>query len=125
MKNALLRSILQIKKLTAETLELRSSLESTLLLFIAIHDEGVRIVDVLKYADVTPLAARQHVQRLIDLGYIQMTGDPSDQRAKRVRLTVIGRGKIAHLEQSVAHLFSNLDASLAETERGSSTSKVY
>jgi DNA-binding MarR family transcriptional regulator len=69
------------------------------------HDRGSRITDLARHANVTAQAMSEVVAYLERHGYVERVADPSDRRAKLVRLTARGwelygvaRGLILQLE---------------------------
>ena len=65
--------------------------------FMAVDAEGIRITEVAERTRMTKQAAGELIGYLSGCGYLTVTPDPSDRRAKRVALTdrgwqVIGTG---------------------------------
>lgn len=57
--------------------------------------EGVRVVDLARKLEITKQAVSQTLAELVDMGVVELTPDPSDGRAKLVRLTSAGAQSIA------------------------------
>lgn len=72
--------------------------------------EGTRITELARRAEITKQAVGQLVSDLEAAGYVERTPDPTDQRAKIVRLTKEGRrGMLEGLA-----IFRELQAELAD-----------
>ncbi len=72
--------------------------------------EGTRITELARRAEITKQAVGQLVSDLEAAGYVERTPDPTDQRAKIVRLTEEGRrGMLDGLA-----IFRDLQAELAD-----------
>ena len=66
---------------------------------------------------VTPAAASQLVDKLVQSGYIQREEDPNDRRAKLLNLTDKGRDVIQQGFDERYRWMDQLSARLTETER--------
>ena len=58
-------------------------------------DEGSRLTDLARRANMTPQAMGELVDELEGLGYVLRTPDPTDRRAKLIMLTDLGRECVA------------------------------
>jgi DNA-binding MarR family transcriptional regulator len=71
------------------------------IIFQHVPDEGVRVTELAERAQLT----KQYVGRLVDelerLGYLTRTPDPTDKRAKLVRLAERGRAVTQTAEHSI------------------------
>ncbi|HET9494741.1 MAG TPA: MarR family transcriptional regulator [Chloroflexia bacterium] len=78
-------------------------------LFRHLHSEGSRITDIAEQAQLT----KQHIGNLVDYleerGYVERIPDPTDGRAKLVRLTDKGR----ELERTAEDILDRLETRLA------------
>ncbi len=57
--------------------------------------DGLRLSDLARGANMTPQAMGELVDELEGLGYVQRGPDPTDRRAKLIRLTESGRQCVA------------------------------
>lgn len=64
-------------------------------------DHGVRAVDVARRLGMTKQAVGQVLQELEEQGLVERTRDPSDRRARLVRLTAGGRALVDHGEDAL------------------------
>ena len=63
---------------------------------------GIRLVDLAAKAGVSERAVMQAVDGLQALGFVRRTADPSDGRAKTVRLTARGMRARAEARRAIA-----------------------
>lgn len=59
------------------------------------REDGVRLSDLARGANMTPQAMGQLVDELEGLGYLERRPDPTDRRAKLIMLTQSGRQCVA------------------------------
>ena len=59
--------------------------------FGQIRDEGMRLTELARGANITPQSMGQIVDELEQLGYVVRTPDPADRRAKLIKLTKRGQ----------------------------------
>ena len=59
--------------------------------FRFVHDEGMRLTELASKAGLTKQSVGEIVDNLTGLGYIERFPDPTDKRAKLIRLTAKGR----------------------------------
>jgi len=59
--------------------------------FGQMSDEGARLTDLARGANMTPQAMGELVDELEGLGYVARRPDPTDRRAKLITLTELGR----------------------------------
>lgn len=83
--------------------ELSLPLGANVLRFL--NGDGVRVGTLAKRSHVSKQAISQQVAYLEHLGYVKMTSDPDDGRAKVVRLTNRGR----HARAVAAPLFAHIE----------------
>ena len=57
--------------------------------------EGVRVVELARKLEISKQAVSQTLGEMADAGVVELTPDPSDGRAKLVRLTARGAASIA------------------------------
>jgi DNA-binding MarR family transcriptional regulator len=78
--------------------------------FRFVRDDGMRLTELAELARITKQSAGEIVDHLERLGYVERVPDPSDGRAKLLRLTARG-----HEVQSFAFgLFQEIEARWAE-----------
>lgn len=77
--------------------------------FAQIEPTGSRITDLARGANMTPQGMGELVDELEDLGYVTREPDPSDRRAKLVRLTEAGESVIAAGQRVIVGIESGLD----------------
>jgi DNA-binding MarR family transcriptional regulator len=58
-------------------------------------DQGARLTELARVANMTPQAMGELVDELEGLGYLVRTPDPTDRRAKLIMLTESGRQCVA------------------------------
>lgn len=58
------------------------------------HHGHCGISDISERFDITPAAASQHVENLVQAGLLERTEDPGDRRARQIQLTSKGRSLI-------------------------------
>lgn len=54
------------------------------------EEAGLRLTDLAEHMGVTPSTMTIHINRLVQLGYVEKTADPGDGRVVRLRLTTDG-----------------------------------
>lgn len=65
----------------------RSPITTEIVLTLAMHDNGLDLRDLLKSIDATPIATRQHLENLMQQGFVTMSLHPKSKRCKVVALT--------------------------------------
>lgn len=78
-------------------------------IFMAIEPDGSRLTDLAGHARMTKQAAGELVGYLVECGYVIITPDPLDGRARRVLLTERGWEALAAGEQVIADFNQWLD----------------
>jgi DNA-binding MarR family transcriptional regulator len=80
--------------------------------FRFVHDDGMRLTELASKAGLTKQSVGEVVDDLTRLGYIERFPDPTDKRAKLIRLTAkgldaqrIGYSKFAAVEEQWAEAF--------------------
>jgi DNA-binding MarR family transcriptional regulator len=63
--------------------------------FGQMRDDGARLTDLARGANMTPQAMGELVDELEELGYLARRPDPTDRRAKLIVLTELGRECVA------------------------------
>jgi DNA-binding MarR family transcriptional regulator len=58
--------------------------------FRFVRDDGMRLTELAELAGMTKQSVGEIVDGLVELGYVERVPDPSDQRAKLIRLTERG-----------------------------------
>jgi len=76
--------------------------------------DGKRLTDLAKTANMTPQAMAEIVDELEALGYVKRTPDPTDRRAKLIRLTAdgqsltkLGADTIGRIEKQISIILGN------------------
>jgi DNA-binding MarR family transcriptional regulator len=78
------------------------------------RERGSRISYLARHANITPQAMGELVDHLAAHGYVERVADPSDGRARLVRLTSRGRDVYALAVQLVTELEATWAAALGE-----------
>ncbi len=85
-------------------------------LFLVIDPDGTRSSELAKRAGMTKQAMGEQVRHLEKLGYVEVVPDPTDGRARLVRLTDSGRQGVEIAESVITRFDAWLDDRLgAET----------
>ena len=72
--------------------------------------DGARLSDLAAAQGVNVSTASRHVKRLVEAGYVEVTCDPGDARARRYSLTPTGRDVLTRVRDARrAHLARILD----------------
>lgn len=87
--------------------------DSDVLAFVG--PDGTRSVELAKNRRISKQAAQEQVQRLAARGYLTLTPDPMDRRAKRVMLTKKGEALMRHLVAIKRGLHDRVGTELGET----------
>lgn len=82
--------------------------------FAQIRDEGNRLTELARGANMTPQAMGELVDELEELGYVERRPDPSDRRAKLIVLTDRGRDCISAGIATIEGIERHLDHVLGE-----------
>ena len=82
--------------------------------FAQIGEEGARLTDLARGASMTPQAMGEIVDELEGLGYLVRQPDPSDRRAKLIRLTEAGADCVAAGTRTIDRIESRLSAMLGQ-----------
>ncbi|WP_447925179.1 MarR family winged helix-turn-helix transcriptional regulator [Georgenia muralis] len=79
--------------------------------FAQIGREGARLSDLARGANMTPQSMLELVDELEELGYLRREPDPTDRRAKLIRLTPLGertvdagRATVSGIEQTITQV---------------------
>jgi len=72
--------------------------------FGQMSDNGARLTDLARGANMTPQAMGELVDELEELGYLARTADPTDRRAKLIMLTELGRECMAAGIDTIGHI---------------------
>jgi DNA-binding MarR family transcriptional regulator len=81
---------------------------SALLFKLRAHGESARVSDLAQLLDVDTPAVTRKVQQLERLGYVAITPDVDDKRAKRVAITKSGEKTIERIMLAANHRLSRL-----------------
>jgi DNA-binding MarR family transcriptional regulator len=81
---------------------------SALLFKLRAHGESARVSDLAQLLDVDTPAVTRKVQQLERLGYVTITPDIDDKRAKRVAITKSGEKTIERIMLAANHRLSRL-----------------
>ena len=69
--------------------------------FAQISQDGSRLTELARKANMTPQSMAELVDELVDMGYVVRRPDPGDGRAKLIVLTKRGRGAVAAGRQTI------------------------
>jgi len=75
---------------------------------------GKRLTELARTANMTPQAMAEIVDELEELGYVKRTPDPSDRRAKLIRLTEQGEDLAGLADTTTRHIEQQISADLGE-----------
>jgi DNA-binding MarR family transcriptional regulator len=78
--------------------------------FRFVHDDGMRLTELASLAGLTKQSVGEIVDDLADLGYLERYPDPTDKRAKLIRLTEKG----SEAQRIGFSLFTKLESDWAE-----------
>jgi DNA-binding MarR family transcriptional regulator len=81
---------------------------SALLFKLRAHGESARVSDLAQLLDVDTPAVTRKVQQLERLGYVAISPDADDKRAKRVAITKSGEKTIERIMLAANHRLSRL-----------------
>jgi DNA-binding MarR family transcriptional regulator len=82
--------------------------------FGQMRDEGSRLTDLARGANMTPQAMGELVDELEGLGYVARTPDPTDRRAKLITLTASGQECVAAGIDTIADIERRITDALGE-----------
>ena len=88
------------------------------------YADGCAVHDIGRMFDISPAAASQLVEKLVQAGFAARTEDPADRRARRIAITAKGRALVA---RGLAERFQWVDElvdSLAPRERAALVSSL-
>jgi DNA-binding MarR family transcriptional regulator len=88
----------------------------TEVLFCIYHNSDIGTSDLAKYLNITPSAATQLVDILVNSGIIDRIPDNLDRRVTRLRLTAKGEGMMEQIKEDKLKKVSELLAPLTEGE---------
>jgi DNA-binding MarR family transcriptional regulator len=81
---------------------------SALLFKLRAHGESARVSDLAQLLDVDTPAVTRKIQQLERLGYVAITPDVDDKRAKRVTITKSGEKTIERITLAANHRLARL-----------------
>ncbi|WP_433729094.1 MarR family winged helix-turn-helix transcriptional regulator [Nocardia sp. CA-129566] len=84
--------------------------------FQVIDPEGTRLIDLAARAGMTKQAMGELVRHLESRGYVEVAPDPTDRRARLVRLTPLGWSVLEAGFDVVARFDAHLDATIGASE---------
>ena len=96
--------LLAIDGIRERLFSFKSRLSLTILLIMSREGGACDLRLVLKAAATSPITTRQHVQMLIDDGFVEIGIDEAHRRAKRVALTSRGNELMRRFESEVAEV---------------------
>jgi DNA-binding MarR family transcriptional regulator len=85
-------------------------------LFAQIRPEGSRLTDLAAGANITPQSMGQIVDELEAMGYVERTPDPTDRRAKLIKLTREGMKVVQSGETTINGIEERLVELLGEPD---------
>ena len=83
---------------------------STSMIFSYLDPEGSRPVDLARRIGISRQAVHKTLAEMVESGLVTLAPDPTDQRAKLVMLTELGREHVVVARQILADLEQELDA---------------
>lgn len=83
--------------------------------------EACGVSDVAEFLGVTPAAASQTVDRMVQMGYLERTEDPDDRRVKQITLSERGKEMVKESIQIRMSWFKDLIPFIAPEEQASVT----
>lgn len=81
------------------------------------HKNMCGVSDIAGFLDVTPAAASQMIDKLVQEGYVERAEDPNDRRVKQLTLTSKGKRMIEKTHELNQTWLSDLAHSLAPDEQ--------
>ena len=103
--NALI--LLGLKETERRLFRFKSSLSREILLHVSISGEECEMRHLMKVVNVTPVAARQHIQLLEHEGFLVVSGHKSNGRCKMVSLTEKSRSLLKEYEVALSETIQN------------------
>jgi MarR family transcriptional regulator, organic hydroperoxide resistance regulator len=82
------------------------------------------VSDVAEFMDVTPAAASQMVEKMVQLGYLERTEDPVDRRVKQVTLSPKGKDMVQKSLHARMAWFKDLTQTLSEEDQSSIANSI-
>lgn len=82
--------------------------------FGQIASGGKRLTELARTANMTPQAMAEIVDELEALGYVERTPDPSDRRAKLIRLTAQGDTLTGLADSTIRRIEQQISADLGD-----------
>lgn len=107
--NALI--LLGLKETEGRLFRFKSALSKEILLHISISGEECEMRHLMKAVNVTPVAARQHIQLLEHEGFLAVSGHRSNRRCKMVSLTEKSRALLKEYEAALSEIIQNWEPS--------------
>jgi DNA-binding MarR family transcriptional regulator len=86
-------------------------------ILMRLHHAGCEVHDIGRIFAVSPAAASQLVEKLVQAGLVARTESPEDRRVRRIALTTKGRALIARGLEERFRWVDDLVAALAPEER--------
>jgi DNA-binding MarR family transcriptional regulator len=83
--------------------------------------EACGVSDVAEFLGVTPAAASQTVDRMVQMGYLERTEDPHDRRVKQITLSERGKEMVKESVQIRMSWFKDLIPFISPEEQASVT----
>lgn len=103
--NALI--LLGLKETEGRLFRFKSALSKEILLHVSISGEECEMRHLMKVVNVTPVAARQHIQLLEHEGFLVVSGHKSNGRCKMVSLTEKSRSLLKEYEVALSETIQN------------------
>lgn len=83
---------------------------SSSMIFSYLDPEGSRPADLARRIGISRQAVHRTISEMVELGLVSLVPDPTDQRAKLVILTTLGRERIILARRVLAELERELEA---------------
>lgn len=104
MREECARIIIEAREIGPSLFRFKSPLSRVILLHIALEGGTCELRSLLKRLEATSVAARQHIQLLVDEGLLHMEKHPSNRRCKVVSLTDSSRALLTQYENHLNDL---------------------
>ena len=93
--------ILDVRRVTRDLLCFRGEWSGEILLLVASSSQTIELRQLFRLMRMTPTAVRQHIQLLINDGYLDLRQHRTNRRCKVVCLTDKGLALMCEYEQEV------------------------
>lgn len=88
-----------------------------ILFLIASYENGVHQKELIERIHVNPSSMSEFINRLEEDGYLIREADPADRRSTLLKLSDLGKARVAELQDERADRFEKLFGNLNEEEK--------